>query len=67
MDPRLERLRVALSQLPDEYREPISLFYLDGSSSAAVAEALGISENAARQRLCRGRLMLHELMWENEP
>ena len=67
VDPRLERLRVALSQLPDEYREPISLFYLDGSSSAAVAEALGISENAARQRLCRGRLMLHELMWENEP
>lgn len=67
VDPRLEKLHVALSQLPADYREAISLYYLDGQSTAAVARALGISEGAARQRLSRGRLLLHDRMAEEQP
>jgi RNA polymerase sigma factor (sigma-70 family) len=67
IDPRLERLQAALSQLPEEYREPISLFYLVGRSTGDVAHMLGISEPAARQRLCRGRLMLYDLLGGEEP
>jgi RNA polymerase sigma-70 factor (ECF subfamily) len=67
VDPRLEQLHVALSKLPADYREAISLYYLDGQSTASVAQALGISEVAARQRLSRGRLLLHDRMTEEQP
>jgi RNA polymerase sigma-70 factor, ECF subfamily len=66
VDPRLEELHVALSRLPEDYREAISLYYLDGRSTVAVAQALGITEGAARQRLSRGRLMLHQSMTEDQ-
>ncbi|HVZ63578.1 MAG TPA: sigma-70 family RNA polymerase sigma factor [Lacunisphaera sp.] len=52
----------ALEHLPETYREPMVLFYREGRSAAAVAEALGISEESARQRLARGRAMLTERM-----
>ena len=61
-DPRLDRLHAALARLPDDYRETISLYYLDSRSCAGVAASLGISEAAVRQRLLRGRLMLHDLL-----
>jgi len=48
----------ALERLPAEYREPLVLFYRHEESVAAVAEALELSEDAARQRLSRGRAML---------
>ncbi len=64
-DPDIERLQAALAKLPLEYRETISLFYLDERSCAGVAEALGISEGAVRVRLSRGRCMLHELLKED--
>ena len=47
-----------LERLPVEYREPLVLFYRHGESVAAVAAALELSEDAARQRLSRGRAML---------
>lgn len=50
----------ALSNLEENYREPLVLFYREGRSSAAVAKALGITEDAARQRLSRGRGLLRE-------
>lgn len=65
-DHRLERLQAALAELPEEYREPICIFYLDGRSSAGVAQALGISESAARVRLHRARAMLHDILKECE-
>lgn len=48
----------ALEALPDTFREPLVLFYREGHSVKAVAAALEISEDAARQRLSRGRDML---------
>jgi len=52
----------ALAGLPDTYREPMVLFYREGQSVAAVAAALDLSEETARQRLARGRAMLTDRM-----
>ena len=65
-DPRTERLHAAILALPEEYREVVALYYLDGRRSREVAEALDISEALVRQRLVRARLMLHERMSRDE-
>jgi RNA polymerase sigma factor (sigma-70 family) len=49
-----------LSGLPETYREPMVLFYRENESISRVAELLGISEEAVRQRLSRGRGLLNE-------
>ncbi len=67
MDKRVLRIHKAISQLPDNYREPIVLYYLDGRDCRGVAQALGISETAVRSRLTRARLQLHEILREDEP
>ena len=48
----------ALEQVPEKYREVVTLYYRQGQSIAEVAVTAGISEEAARQRLSRGRSML---------
>ena len=63
-NPRIELLRAAIAQLPETYREAITLYYMDGRNCVGVADSLGISPAAARQRLVRARLMLHELLRE---
>ena len=50
----------SLGQIPNDYREPLVLFYRQEKSVAEVAEAMGLSEEAVRQRLSRGRKMLEE-------
>lgn len=49
-----------IDELPDETRETLILFYLEGSSTRQVAELLGISEDAVRQRLSRARVKVRE-------
>ena len=60
-----ERLYEAISKLPDGYREPITLYYLDGRNCAGVAKTLGLSEDAVRSRLVRARLRLNEILSED--
>src|SRR5581483_5367160 len=48
-------VRDSLKKLPEDYRLPLVLYYREGQSVRAVAETLGISEDAAKQRLARGR------------
>ena len=48
----------ALAQIPENLREPLILFYREQQSTRQVARQLGLSENAARQRISRGRAML---------
>ncbi|HWI57023.1 MAG TPA: sigma-70 family RNA polymerase sigma factor, partial [Bacillota bacterium] len=55
-------VRETLAQLPEAYRLPLILYYREGQSAHAVAEALELSEEAVRQRLARGREMLRERM-----
>lgn len=50
----------ALGRIPDTYREPLVLFYREGRSVEHVARELELSEDAVKQRLSRGRAMLHE-------
>src|SRR5690349_1044451 len=50
----------SLAQIPEIYREPLVLFYRQHQSVERVAEALELSEDAVKQRLSRGRKLLHE-------
>lgn len=50
----------ALEDLPDNYREPLVLFYREDKSIKQVALGLGLSEDTAKQRLSRGRQALKE-------
>ncbi len=50
----------ALAVIPENYREPLILFYREQQSVAEVAEALELSADAVKQRLSRGREMLRE-------
>jgi len=50
----------ALERIPSLYREPLVLFYRQHQSVERVAEALDLSEDAVKQRLSRGRKLLHE-------
>jgi zinc protease len=51
-----------LSQLPENYREPLILFYREEKSISQVAAHLDVSEDTVRQRLSRGRAALREEM-----
>ncbi len=50
----------SLERIPEIYREPLVLFYRKHQSIEAVAQDLGLSEDAVKQRLSRGRKLLQE-------
>jgi RNA polymerase sigma factor (sigma-70 family) len=50
----------SIEQIPETYREPMVLFYREHQSVEKVAAALELSEESVRQRLSRGRKLLHE-------
>jgi len=50
----------SLERIPEIYREPLVLFYREHQSVEAVAQGLELSEDAVKQRLSRGRKLLHE-------
>ena len=50
----------SLEKIPEIYREPLVLFYREHQSIEAVAQNLELSEDAVKQRLSRGRKLLHE-------
>jgi RNA polymerase sigma factor (sigma-70 family) len=64
-DVDIRALHQALLKLPENYREPIALYYLNGHSCRSVAGILGISEQAVRRRLVRARVQLHTLLSED--
>ena len=49
---------LALEKLPETYREPLVLFYRENQSVKEVASSLGLSVDATKQRLSRGRQAL---------
>jgi RNA polymerase sigma-70 factor (ECF subfamily) len=55
-------MSAALEDLPESYREALVLRYVDGLSFREVAEAAGITEENARARVHRGRLVLHRVL-----
>jgi RNA polymerase sigma factor (sigma-70 family) len=50
----------SLERIQEIYREPLVLFYREHQSVEAVAEKLELTEDAVKQRLSRGRKLLHE-------
>jgi RNA polymerase sigma factor (sigma-70 family) len=50
----------SLERISEIYREPLILFYREGESIERVAAAMELSEDAVRQRLSRGRKLLHQ-------
>jgi RNA polymerase sigma factor (sigma-70 family) len=50
----------SLGQIPENYREPLILFYRENQSVEQVAAALELTTDTARQRLSRGRKLLQE-------
>ena len=50
----------SLERIPESYREPLVLFYREHRSVENVAAALDLSEDAVKQRLSRGRKLLHQ-------
>lgn len=53
-----ELLWASVKNIPEQYREPLILFYREEKSVAQVAELLELSTDAVKQRLARGRSML---------
>jgi RNA polymerase sigma factor (sigma-70 family) len=53
-------LNQALMQIPEEYREPLVLYYRQEQSVKEVAESLDIPEATVRTRMHRGRQMLKD-------
>lgn len=53
-----ELLWASLKHIPEDYREPLILFYREDQSVQQVADQLGLSVDAVKQRLVRGRAML---------
>lgn len=53
-------LWAALERIPELYREPLVLFYREHQSIERVATELELTTDAVKQRLARGRKLLHE-------
>ena len=57
-----ESIREAIDELPEIYRQTLTLYYLGGLSSTEIARFLGTSANTVNQRLMRARTKLKEEM-----
>ena len=53
-------VREAVRKLPDKYRIPILLFYMEELSQAEIAAVLRISESAVKTRVHRAKKLLKE-------
>lgn len=52
----------ALLRLPDKYRLPIQLYYIEGVSAEDCAQILKMPSGTFRSRLSRGKQLLRELL-----
>ena len=57
-----KELLYALSDLPDNLKIPVYLFYYDGSSSDEIGHMLHISPSAVRSRLQKARELLRNVL-----
>ncbi len=50
----------SIERIPESYREPLVLYYREHQSVERVAAVLDLSEDTVKQRMSRGRKLLHE-------
>lgn len=58
----VDRVRSAISQLPDGYRTVLSLYLLEGYDHEEIAGILGISESTSKSQLNRAKKKLREFL-----
>jgi RNA polymerase sigma factor (sigma-70 family) len=63
----LVALHNEIARLPDRYREPIVLCYLEGLSTAVAAQRLGCAQGTVLSRLARGRERLRRRLSQGAP
>jgi RNA polymerase sigma-70 factor (ECF subfamily) len=63
---RDERIRAALTQLPDAQRLPLVLFHFEDRSYQQIAEDLAVSVPKVKTDILRGRLALAKLLQTGE-
>lgn len=56
----VERVKRAISQLPDGYRTVLSLYLLEGYDHQEIAEIMGITESTSKSQLNRAKAKLRE-------
>jgi RNA polymerase sigma-70 factor (ECF subfamily) len=61
-----ERLEAALAEVPPIYREVLLLIGFEGLQTADAAVVCGITPEALRQRLSRGRTLLSQRLKTKE-
>jgi RNA polymerase sigma-70 factor (ECF subfamily) len=59
-----EDVRAILASLPDHYRVPLVLTYMDGFATKEVAGMLGLPLGTVLARLHRGRKLFEKRMWD---
>jgi RNA polymerase sigma-70 factor (ECF subfamily) len=57
----LEEIRARIPELPDAYREAVTMRYIDGLTPKEIAGMLGVTENVVSVRLHRGVIKLRAL------
>ena len=57
-------LLLMLAELPDDYREAVELYELEGISQQEIADRLGISLSGAKSRVQRGREKLKDSLFD---
>ncbi len=62
-----ERVRTILQSLPEEYRLPLTLRYLDGADYESITMQLGLSATALRGILYRGMQLLRKAVKQEIP
>ncbi len=58
----VEKVKNAITQLPDGYRMVLSLYLLDGYDHGEIAEILGITESTSKSQFNRSKKKLKELL-----
>lgn len=56
-----KRILEALAEVPEKYRQTLSLHYIEGFKVREIAEIMKISESAVKMRLSKGRKLLEEI------
>lgn len=59
---KYQALYRALGALPEAYRTPLTLKYLNGYSEAAIADTLGLKKTTVKSRLYEGRQKMRQML-----
>lgn len=56
-----KRILEALLEVPEKFRQPLSLHYIEGFKVSEISDIMNISQSAVKMRLSKGRKLLEEI------